>query len=58
MIVTATPPRNSGLDALRAALTVLVLLHHTAITYGAIGGWFYRELPTDGGLETRRLGFF
>ena len=50
--------RNAGIDALRAALTLLVLLHHTAITYGAIGGWFYREVPTDGRLETKLLIFF
>ena len=24
-------------------MTVLVVLHHTAITYGAMGGWFWRE---------------
>ena len=50
--------RNAGLDALRAALTLLVLFHHAAITYGAIGGWFYREVPTDGRLETKLLIFF
>lgn len=37
---------------------MLVLLHHAAITYGAIGGWFYREVPTDGRLETKLLIFF
>ena len=58
MTATATPSRNAGLDALRAALTVLVLFHHTAITYGAIGGWFYREVPTDGRFETKLLVFF
>src|SRR6202161_2907284 len=36
--------RNAGVDALRAAVTLLVVLHHTAITYGAIGGWYYREI--------------
>ena len=25
-------------------MTALVLLHHTAITYGAAGGWYYNEL--------------
>jgi len=39
--------RNAGLDALRAALTLLVLFHHTAITYGAIGGWYYHEAEPD-----------
>ena len=50
--------RNAGLDALRATVTLLVLFHHSAITYGAIGGWFYREVPTDGRLETKLLIFF
>jgi fucose 4-O-acetylase-like acetyltransferase len=36
--------RNGGVDALRAAVTLLVVLHHTAITYGAIGGWYYKEI--------------
>ncbi|MGJ4941193.1 acyltransferase family protein [Bradyrhizobium sp. HKCCYLS1011] len=40
--------RNGGIDALRAAVTLLVVLHHTAITYGAIGGWYYKEIaPSD-----------
>jgi peptidoglycan/LPS O-acetylase OafA/YrhL len=39
-----TKARNSGIDALRAAVTLLVVFHHTAITYGAIGGWYYREI--------------
>ena len=41
------PIRNGGIDALRASTTLLVVLHHTALTYGAIGGWFYREIATD-----------
>jgi peptidoglycan/LPS O-acetylase OafA/YrhL len=39
--------RNGGFDALRATMVLLVLFHHSAITYGAIGGWFYREIKTD-----------
>lgn len=58
MTETATSQRNTGLDALRAALTLLVLFHHSAITYGAIGGWFYREVPTDGRFEIKLLVFF
>lgn len=47
--------RNAGLDGLRAFATLLVVLHHTAITYGAIGGWFYRERPPGSSLA---LTFF
>lgn len=36
--------RNGGIDALRAAVTLLLVFHHTAITYGAIGGWYYKEI--------------
>jgi fucose 4-O-acetylase-like acetyltransferase len=50
--------RDAGLDALRATLTLLVLFHHTAITYGAIGGWYYREIPTDETLASKLLIFF
>jgi hypothetical protein len=44
--------RNGGIDALRAAVTLLVVFHHTAITYGAIGGWYYREIDPS----TKSLG--
>jgi Acyltransferase family len=50
--------RNGGLDALRAALTLLVVLHHTAITYGGAGGWFYRELPSSDALSSQLLTMF
>lgn len=50
--------RNAGFDALRACLTLLVVWHHTAITYGAIGGWFYREVATDRSLSSTLLVFF
>jgi len=38
-------PRNSGIDVVRIFLTMLVILHHTAIEYGGSGGWFWREQP-------------
>jgi len=31
------------LDNIRIYLTVIVILQHLAITYGAPGGWYYRE---------------
>jgi len=39
--------RENYIDNIRIALTVLVILHHTAITYGGPGGWYYSE-PVDG----------
>lgn len=38
------PARDLWIDRLRSVMTALVILHHTAITYGAIGGWFWREV--------------
>jgi len=49
--------RDLGLDALRAALTLLVVFHHTAITYGGSGGWFYTERATDGSVSSILLTF-
>lgn len=40
----AAMPRTHFIDRLRVVLTVLVIAHHAAITYGASGGWFYREV--------------
>jgi peptidoglycan/LPS O-acetylase OafA/YrhL len=44
------PARTSRLghvDDLKVALTVGVVTAHAAITYGAQGSWFYREVPDD-----------
>jgi peptidoglycan/LPS O-acetylase OafA/YrhL len=35
------------IDRLRTALTILVVLHHTAIAYGGAGGWYYIEVQGD-----------
>jgi glucans biosynthesis protein C len=35
--------RESYIDNIRVFLTMLVILHHAAITYGAPGGWYYKE---------------
>ena len=44
----APAARLAFLDHLRVVLTALVLFHHTAITYGATGGWYLHEvLPSD-----------
>ena len=36
--------RDFYIDCLRSVMIALVVLHHTAITYGASNGWFYYEL--------------
>lgn len=46
--------RTFFIDRLRVVLTALVILHHTAITYGGSGGWFYREVQ-DGGTPSSLL---
>ena len=43
-VTRVAPQRDYYIDRLRSVMTALVLLHHTAITYGAPGGWFYNEL--------------
>ena len=34
------------------------MFHHTAITYGAQGGWFYQELTPGIACSSRLLSFF
>jgi len=34
------------IDNIKVLLTLLVVLHHTFITYGASGGWYYAEKTT------------
>jgi surface polysaccharide O-acyltransferase-like enzyme len=34
------------IDHLKVVLTVLVIMHHTFITYGAPGGWYYYQKTT------------
>jgi fucose 4-O-acetylase-like acetyltransferase len=42
-----TYPRLLYVDNLRTALTALVVIHHAAIGYSNIPGWYYVEPPTD-----------
>ncbi len=47
--LSATQPQYEKLfyiDNIRIILTILVILHHTFITYGASGGWYYKEPTT------------
>ena len=50
--------RNLYIDRLRTVMTALVILHHTAITYGAIGGWFWHELSPSGAPSSQLLILF
>jgi peptidoglycan/LPS O-acetylase OafA/YrhL len=52
------PQRDLYIDRLRSIMTALVIFHHTAITYGAIGGWFWREIPPSGSASSRLLILF
>lgn len=46
MVSKLTPQsRSDFLDRIRVVLTILVILHHTAIMYGAEGGWYLRYKP-------------
>ena len=52
------PPRDLYIDRLRTIMTAFVILHHTAITYGASGSWFYNELHVSGELPSILLTLF
>ena len=54
----ASSTRNAGFDVLRGYMTVLVLFHHAAITYGAIGGWYYHEVKPAASLQGTLLVLF
>jgi peptidoglycan/LPS O-acetylase OafA/YrhL len=58
----AKPPvatsRNAGIDALRASLTLLVVFHHAAVTYGGEGSWFYVEIKPSGAPSSIILTLF
>ena len=43
----AHPSRVVYLDNLRVFLTILVIVHHIAASYGDVGGWYYNE-PVSG----------
>ena len=57
-VTHVAPPRELYIDRLRTVMTALVLLHHTAITYGAAGGWFYYEQHPSGQLPSILLTLF
>jgi surface polysaccharide O-acyltransferase-like enzyme len=45
-IDTSKSVKIGYVDNLKVILTVLVILHHTVITYGGPGGWYYSEKTT------------
>jgi peptidoglycan/LPS O-acetylase OafA/YrhL len=47
--------RDLYIDRLRSIMTAFVILHHTAITYGAIGGWFWYELKPSRAISSQLL---
>src|SRR5215831_6621230 len=57
-ITQTAPPRDIYIDRLRSIMTALVLLHHTAITYGGAGSWFYNELHVSDKPESILLTLF
>jgi hypothetical protein len=50
--------RTGFIDRLRVVLTALVIAHHTAITYGGAGSWFYREVTDAGSPSSLLLTLF
>jgi peptidoglycan/LPS O-acetylase OafA/YrhL len=50
--------RDFYIDRLRSVMTVMVILHHTAITYGAPGGWFWTDLKPSGAPSSLLLTLF
>ncbi|MBS1803076.1 MAG: acyltransferase family protein [Acidobacteria bacterium] len=57
-LTNTAPPRDLYIDRLRTVMTVFVILHHTAITYGASGSWFYNELHVSGDPQSILLTLF
>jgi hypothetical protein len=51
---TSLAMRSNFLDRMRVMLTMLVVLHHTAIMFGGDGGWYLRQ-PADSTLAASLL---
>ena len=50
--------RDVYIDRLRSVMTAIVVVFHTAITYGSVGGWFYHEVQPSGTPSSLILTFF
>src|ERR1700748_723281 len=46
-LIPGQPKKIHYIDTLKVLLTILVVLHHCFITYGAPGGWYYSEKTTQ-----------
>ena len=57
-VQTRTKTRLYFVDHLRAALTILVVLHHVALVYGASAPFYYTEPPFGDGLAYNTLLVF
>lgn len=53
-----TTSRSNYLDQIKIVLTVLVILHHAFITYGAPGGWYYKQPIENNALASMLLTMF
>src|SRR5690349_12869922 len=43
----SSPAKINYINNLRVLLTILVILHHTSITYGAPGGWYFYDITAN-----------
>jgi len=50
-VPTSTKNKIAYIDNLKVLLIILVVLHHTFITYGAPGGWYYFQKTTSEGAK-------
>lgn len=48
-LIPAQSKKIFYIDNLKVLLTILVILHHCFITYGAPGGWYYTQKSTQAG---------
>src|ERR1700761_1318495 len=46
-VLTIVKPKIAYIDNLKVLMIILVVLHHTFITYGAPGGWYYTQKTTQ-----------
>eukprot|EP01034_Spumella_vulgaris_P030574 gene30574-37813_t len=51
-------PRDEWVDVLRGLVALLVVVHHTALMYGAIGSWFWHEKSPDNSFSSLLLTAF